>query len=109
MMTKTKKTKRMTVRKKSRRSSENRTNSSVCPWKSPITSDLIVAQSITLSEARLGGEQVYLLEGRPQELGRFVVVRANSLGGQARDTMPKPYNARTRVVQKPRINIRLSG
>jgi hypothetical protein len=72
----------MTVRKKSRRSSENRTNSSVSPWKSPITSDLIVAQSITLSEARLGGEQVYLLEGRPQELGRFVVVRANSLGGQ---------------------------
>jgi hypothetical protein len=38
--------------------------------------------------------------------GRFV---ANSLGGQARDTMPKPYNARTRVVQKPTINICLSG
>jgi hypothetical protein len=98
----------MTVRKKSGRSSENRTNSSVSPWKSPITSDLIVAQSITLSEARLGGEQVYWLEGSPQELGRFVVVRANSLGGQARDTMPKPYNARTRVVQKPTINICLS-
>jgi hypothetical protein len=35
-------------------------------WKSPITSDLIAAQSISLSEPRLDGEQVYWLEGRPQ-------------------------------------------
>jgi hypothetical protein len=66
-------------------------------WKSPITSEMIVAQSITLSEPRLDGEQVYWLEGRPQELGRLVVVRANSLGGHAADMTPKPYNARTRV------------
>ena len=45
-------------------------------WKSPITSDLIVAQSISLSEVRLDGGTVYWLEGRPQEQGRFVVVRA---------------------------------
>ena len=45
-------------------------------WKSPITSDLIVAQSITLSEVRLDGGHVYWLEGRPQEQGRYVVVRA---------------------------------
>jgi dipeptidyl aminopeptidase/acylaminoacyl peptidase len=58
---------------------------------------MIVAQSITLSEPRLDGEHVYWLEGRPQELGRLVVVRANSLGGHAADMTPKPYNARTRV------------
>lgn len=66
-------------------------------WKSPLTSDLIAAQSISLSEPRLDGEQVYWLEGRPQELGRYVVVRASSPGGHGADMTPKPYNARTRV------------
>jgi dipeptidyl aminopeptidase/acylaminoacyl peptidase len=66
-------------------------------WKSPITSDLIAAQSISLSEPRFDGERVYWLEGRPQELGRHVVVRANPLGGDGTDMTPKPYNARTRV------------
>src|SRR5262249_9153827 len=44
-------------------------------WKSPITSELIVAQSITLSEVCLDGGYVYWLEGRPPEQGRYVVVR----------------------------------
>src|SRR3977135_3104576 len=66
-------------------------------WKSPIPSDLIVAQSIALSEARLDGDKIYWLEGRPQEQGRFVVVGADWLGGSATDLTPKPYSARTRV------------
>ncbi|HEY6258704.1 MAG TPA: S9 family peptidase [Xanthobacteraceae bacterium] len=66
-------------------------------WKSPITSDLIVAQSIGLSEVRLDGDHVYWLEGRPQEQGRLVVVRADGSGGNATDMTPKPYSARTRV------------
>src|SRR5262249_59906894 len=65
-------------------------------WKSPITSELIVAQSITLSELCLDGGHVYWLEGRPQEQGRYVVVRAAS-DGQPTDITPPPYNARTRV------------
>jgi dipeptidyl aminopeptidase/acylaminoacyl peptidase len=65
-------------------------------WKSPITSDLIVT-SITLSEPRFDGEDIYWLEGRPQELGRLVVVRAHAPGGHATDLTPIPYNARTRV------------
>jgi dipeptidyl aminopeptidase/acylaminoacyl peptidase len=65
-------------------------------WKSPITSELIVAQSITLSELCLDGGLVYWLEGRPQEEGRYVVVRAGS-DGQPTDITPAPYNARTRV------------
>jgi dipeptidyl aminopeptidase/acylaminoacyl peptidase len=65
-------------------------------WKSPITADL-VAQSITLSEPRFDGEDVYWLEGRPQESGRLVVVRASSVDGHATDVTPKPCNARTRV------------
>jgi dipeptidyl aminopeptidase/acylaminoacyl peptidase len=65
-------------------------------WKSPITSELIVAQSITLSEVWLDGGYVYWLEGRPQEQGRCVVVRAGA-GSQPTDVTPPPYNARTRV------------
>jgi dipeptidyl aminopeptidase/acylaminoacyl peptidase len=65
-------------------------------WKSPITSELIVAQSITLSEVCLDGGRVYWLEGRPQEQGRYVVVRAGA-DGQPIDVTPPPYNARTRV------------
>jgi hypothetical protein len=61
-------------------------------WKSPITADL-VAQSITLSEPRFDGEDVYWLEGRPQESGRLVVVRASTVNGHATDVTPKPYNA----------------
>src|SRR5262245_44497598 len=65
-------------------------------WKSPITSELIVAESITVSELCLDGGLVYWLEGRPQEQGRYVVVRAGS-DGQPTDITPPPYNARSRV------------
>jgi len=66
-------------------------------WKSPITSSLIVAQSIALMEVRLDGDEIYWLEGRPQERGRYVVVHAPSDGAAARDVNAPPYNARTRV------------
>ena len=65
-------------------------------WKSPITSDLIVAQSIALSDVCLDRGRVYWLEGRPQEQGRSVIVRAEN-NGAATDITPKPFNARTRV------------
>ena len=65
-------------------------------WRSPITSDLIVAQSITLSEVRLDGGDIYWLEGRPQEQGRSVIVRGEENGTTA-DITPPPFNARTRV------------
>jgi dipeptidyl aminopeptidase/acylaminoacyl peptidase len=65
-------------------------------WKSPITSDLIVAQSTPLSEVRLDGGAIYWLEGRPQEQGRFVVVRRGP-DGAAVDVTSKLFNVRTRV------------
>ncbi|MFZ1087751.1 MAG: prolyl oligopeptidase family serine peptidase, partial [Xanthobacteraceae bacterium] len=65
-------------------------------WRSPITSDLIVAQSIGLSEVRLDGADVYWIESRPQEQGRSVVVRSEADGRHA-DITPKPCNARSRV------------
>src|SRR3954451_1895972 len=60
-------------------------------WKSPISSDLIVAQSIGLSEVRIDSGDVYWLESRPQERGRATVVRAG------RDLTPPPFNVRTRI------------
>jgi dipeptidyl aminopeptidase/acylaminoacyl peptidase len=65
-------------------------------WKSPITSDLIVAQSTPLSEVRIDGDHVYWLEGRPQERGRSVIVRAGD-DGAAGDVTTAGFNVRTRV------------
>jgi dipeptidyl aminopeptidase/acylaminoacyl peptidase len=66
-------------------------------WKSPITSDLIVAGSLRLGEIRLDGETIYWSEGRPIEGGRNVVVQ-RSPNGQTIDVTPAaPFNVRTRV------------
>jgi len=65
-------------------------------WKSPITSDLIVGQITTLSDVRLAGDDIYWLEGRPQEQGRNVIVRAGP-DGTATDITPAGFSARTRV------------
>src|SRR6185369_16560819 len=66
-------------------------------WKSPITSDLIVAQSIGLSEVQIDSSGIYWLEGRPQEQGRFVVVRSGADASEHADLTPRPFSARTRV------------
>ena len=65
-------------------------------WKSPITSDLIVAQAIVLSEVRCDGDDIYWLEGRPQEQGRYVIVRRGADGRHVDITRPS-MNVRTRV------------
>ncbi|MDX2232140.1 MAG: S9 family peptidase [Leptolyngbyaceae cyanobacterium bins.349] len=65
-------------------------------WKSPITSDVIVAGTIGLGGARLDGEDVYWSELRPTEGGRSVIVRRTP-DGQTQDVTPAPFNVRTRV------------
>ena len=65
-------------------------------WKSPITSSLIVAGTIGLSEVVLDGKDVYWLEARPQEGGRVVIVR-HTPDGHTQDMTPAPFNVRTRV------------
>lgn len=66
-------------------------------WKSPITSDLIVAQSIGLSEVRFDGDDIYWVEARPQEAGRSVVVRHVAWNNTTEDVTPQGFNVRTRV------------
>ncbi len=63
-------------------------------WKSPITSDLIVAGSIGLGQTALDGDDVYWIEQRPSEGGRNVIVR-RAPDGQAVDMTPAPFNARS--------------
>lgn len=65
-------------------------------WKSPITSDVIVAGTIGLSEITLDGNDIYWLESRPTEGGRNVIVKRTP-DGRTRDMTPQPLNARTRV------------
>ncbi|MCA9934958.1 MAG: S9 family peptidase [Ardenticatenaceae bacterium] len=64
-------------------------------WKSPITSDLVVAGSTPLGTVCLDGDDIYWLEGRPQEGGRYVVVKYSADGPQI--ITPEGFNVRTRV------------
>ncbi len=65
-------------------------------WKSPITPDLVIADSIRLGLTLLDGEDTYWIEGRPAEGGRHVIVRRGA-DGSLTDMNPAPFNARTRV------------
>ena len=65
-------------------------------WKSPITSDLIVKESIGLAQVKVDGDDIYWIEMRPSEGGRQVIVRRASDGSIA-DVNPPGFNARTRV------------
>ena len=65
-------------------------------WKSPITSDLIVKESIGLGQVKMGGDDIYWIELRPSEGGRQVVVRRTPQD-QNIDVTPRQFNARTRV------------
>lgn len=65
-------------------------------WKSPITSDLIVSETIGLGQIALDGEDIYWVEQRPAEGGRNVIVQRTP-DGQTTDMTPAPFNARTRV------------
>ena len=65
-------------------------------WRSPITSDFVVAKAIGLSDVQIDGDQTYWTESRPHESGRSVIVRCGP-DGTAEDVTPPPFNARTRV------------
>ena len=76
--------------------SPDSTVSSFGSWRSPITSDLIAADSISLIDVLLDDDEVYWIESRPQQEGRNVVVKY-ARDGTAHDVSPPPFNARTKV------------
>jgi dipeptidyl aminopeptidase/acylaminoacyl peptidase len=66
-------------------------------WKSPITSDVVASGTIGLDgQIEIEDNQIYWVEMRPTEAGRYVVV-SRSIEGQVFDITPVPYNVRTRV------------
>ena len=65
-------------------------------WRSPITADAIVAESIGISSVAIDGDSILWTESRPSEGGRYVIVRM-APDGTVSDVNPAPFNARTRV------------
>lgn len=65
-------------------------------WKSPISADLISTEGRRIIETVADGEDIYWIEMRPAESGRYVIVRRTP-DGQTTDVIPDPFNARTRV------------
>ena len=65
-------------------------------WESPISANLISTEGRRIIEAVADGEDIYWIEMRPTESGRYVIVRRTP-DGQTTDVIPDPFNARTRV------------
>ena len=65
-------------------------------WTSPIDAAQIAASSHAVGDGRFVGDEVWWLEARPSEAGRYAVRRTGT-DGQPADVLPVPWNARTRV------------
>ncbi|MDA1278825.1 MAG: S9 family peptidase [Chloroflexi bacterium] len=65
-------------------------------WKSPITADLITRGGLRLAEVRIDGDNIYWLEGRPEEAGRYVIVRRTA-DGSTTDMNTGKFNSRNAV------------
>lgn len=65
-------------------------------WESPITTDLMLEDNVGLGEISIFNNEIYWIEMRPQEKGRYVIVKQTAAGEHI-DVLPPEYNARTRV------------
>ncbi len=68
-------------------------------WPSPITAALVASGGVRLGQVAWSGDDLFWLEGRPDEGGRSVVVRRSPSGtkGTVSDVVPAGFNARTTV------------
>ena len=65
-------------------------------WESPITADLIIAKTISLVEIAASGGDIYWIESRPNESGRYVIMR-RAADGAVTECTPPDFYARTTV------------
>ena len=65
-------------------------------WASPVSTELIVGETIRLGQLAVLEGDVFWAEGRPQEQGRNVLVWC-SADGRTQDLTPAPLNVRSRV------------
>jgi hypothetical protein len=74
----------------------NRPIASYGAWPSPFSVEMALAGSRGLRETWFDGDDLYWIESRPDEAGRYVVMR-RSADGRVSDVTPRELNARTRV------------
>jgi dipeptidyl aminopeptidase/acylaminoacyl peptidase len=65
-------------------------------WASPFTPELLSTGTTPVGSVMVSGSDVYWLEGRPTEGGRYVLVRRRE-GEEPRVLTPEGFNVRTRV------------
>src|SRR5512140_2826566 len=65
-------------------------------WKSPITTELITGQVISLQEIAIDGKDIYWIEGHPKEGGRYTIMRRTP-DGMVTECTPPDFYARTTV------------
>jgi len=65
-------------------------------WKSSISSDLIVADSVRLGQLRIMGGDVWWSEGRPRQEGKTFLVRS-AAGGGSSDITNAVFNVKSRA------------
>ena len=63
-------------------------------WPSPISAEMLAEAGVSLSEVRLSGEATLWVEGRPNEGGRRVIVRAAPYS-EPSDVTPAGFSVRT--------------
>lgn len=64
-------------------------------WPSPISPELLTAQSVRISEPQACGERILWLETRPEEKGRNALVCLHN--GERKDLLAAPHSVRTRA------------
>ena len=65
-------------------------------WKSPLSASAVAEAGLRLGAVAMDGDDIYWLEGRPHEGGRYVLVRRTP-DGAINDVTPVGFNVRTRV------------
>ena len=65
-------------------------------WTSPLSATAVAAGGLRLGMVTLDGDDIYWLEGRPSEGGRYALVR-RAPDGTIADVTPRDMNVRSRV------------
>src|SRR5262245_13512649 len=65
-------------------------------WRSPITSQMLVQGAVRFGDLSADDDTLYWVEGRPQDEGRYVIVRRTACD-KIDDVLPPPFSARTLV------------
>ena len=79
--------------------SEDSGNPTIAPygsWKSPIATEMLTAGALRFDELDVDGDDLYWVESRPDEQGRYAAMRY-SADGELSEVTTSDYSARTLV------------